>query len=86
MLVSPRSPDSDLLARRTDMRAVELSVKPRELADTYEHMRIWLDHEHCVPVDFDQTGDRTGIVHIRVSFEKDKLAEAFQREFAVWQA
>lgn len=68
------------------MRAVQLSVKPRELADTYEHMRVWLDHEHCVPVDFDQTGDMTGTVHIRVSFEKDELAEAFQREFAVRQA
>jgi hypothetical protein len=63
------------------MRAVDLCVKPGELADTYEHMREWLDHEHCVPVDFDQVGDRSGFVHIRVSFTKDKLAEAFQREF-----
>jgi hypothetical protein len=68
------------------MRAVELSVKPRELADTYEHMRMWLDHAHCVPVDFDQTGDPAGMVHIRVSFERDELAEAFRREFAAGQA
>jgi hypothetical protein len=32
-------------------------------------------------VDFDQTGDRAGTVHIRVSFQDDELAEAFQREF-----
>jgi hypothetical protein len=64
------------------MRAVDLRVKPRELADTYEHMRIWLDHEECVPLDFDQTGDGSGAVHIRVSFVDDKLAEAFQQEFA----
>jgi hypothetical protein len=63
------------------MRAVDLRVKAGELAHTYEHMRVWLDHEHCVPVDFEQTGDRSGTIHIRVSFKKDELAEAFQREF-----
>ena len=63
------------------MRAVDLRLQAWELAGTYEHMRVWLDHEHCVPVDFDQTGDGAGMVHIRVSFEKDELAEAFQREF-----
>jgi hypothetical protein len=64
------------------MRAVDLRLNAGELADTYEHMRVWLDHEHCVPVDFDQTGDSAGTVHIRVSFEDDGLAEAFRREFA----
>ena len=34
------------------MRAVDLRVKAGKLAHTYEHMRVWLDHEHCVPVDF----------------------------------
>ena len=63
------------------MRAVDLRVKAGKLAHTYEHMRVWLDHEHCVPVDFDQTGGRSGTVHIRVSFQDDELAEAFQREF-----
>jgi hypothetical protein len=64
------------------MRAVDLRLNAGELADTYEQMRVWLDHEHCVPVDFDQTGDRTGTVHIRVSFEDNEVAEAFQQEFA----
>jgi len=63
------------------MPAVDLLVKAGELAGTYEHMRVWLDHEHCVPVDFDQTGDGSGAVHMRLSFEDDGLAEAFQREF-----
>ena len=45
-------------------------------------MRVWLDHEDArVPVDFDQIGDHTGNVHIRVSFEDDELANAFEREF-----
>jgi hypothetical protein len=64
------------------MRAIDLRVSARQLADTYEHMRVWLDHEQCAPVDFDQTGDRTGTVHIRVSFDDDEVAEAFQQEFA----
>lgn len=63
------------------MRAIDLHVAANELAGTYEHMRVWLDHEDCVPVDFDQTGDHTGNVHIRVSFEDDELADAFEREF-----
>ena len=64
------------------MRAVDLRVKAGKLAGTYEHMRMWLDHEECVPLDFNQTGDGSGTVHIRVSFADDKLAEAFQQEFA----
>jgi hypothetical protein len=67
------------------MRAVNLHVKAGELADTYEHMRVWLDHEDCVPVDFDQTGDDRGAVHIRVSFVDDELADAFEREFSATQ-
>ena len=63
------------------MRAVDLHVEAGKLANTYEHMRVWLDHEHCVPLDFDQSGDDTGAVHIRVSFVDDTLADAFQREF-----
>jgi hypothetical protein len=63
------------------MRAVDLHIEAGKLADAYEHMRVWLDHEHCVPVDFDQAGDRTGTVHIRVSFVDDHTARAFERAF-----
>ena len=42
-------------------------------------MRVWFDHEHCVPVDFDRAADRTGTVHIRVSFVDDNAARAFER-------
>jgi hypothetical protein len=63
------------------MRAIDLHVNARELANTYGHMRVWLDRNDCAPVDFDETGDRTGTVHIRVCFEDDDLADAFQREF-----
>ena len=48
------------------MRAVDLHVEAGKLANTYEHMRVWLDHEHCVPLDFDQSGDDTGATHSRL--------------------
>lgn len=67
------------------MRAVDLHVNAGELADTYKHMRVWLDHEDCVPMDFDQTGDGRGGVDIRVSFVDDELADAFEREFSATQ-
>jgi len=63
------------------MRAVDLHVEAGKLANTYEHMRVWLDHEHCVPLDFDQSGDDTGAVNIRVSFVDHDAADAFQHEF-----
>jgi hypothetical protein len=64
------------------MRAVDLHIEAGKLADAYEHMRVWLDHEHYVPMDFDQAGDHTGTVHIRVSFVDDHAARAFEREFS----
>jgi hypothetical protein len=63
------------------MRAIDLHVNAIELSETYRHMRIWLDHKGCAPVNFDQTGDQTGAVHIRVCFEDEELADAFDREF-----
>ena len=64
------------------MRAVDLHFSANQLAATYEHMREWLDHEDCVPADFEQTSDHTGTIHIRVSFENDEMADAFERDFA----
>jgi hypothetical protein len=63
------------------MPRVELRINSAELADTFDHMRMWLDHEDCVPVNFDQVGDVSGTIVLRVEFENDDLADAFQREF-----
>ena len=63
------------------MPGVDLRINAADLADTFEHMRIWLDHEDCVPVNFDQVGDVSGTIVLRVEFENDDLADAFQREF-----
>jgi hypothetical protein len=63
------------------MPEVDLWINTAELADTFEHMRTWLDHEDCVPVNFDHSASEPGKIHIHVEFEKDELADAFQLEF-----
>ena len=63
------------------MPKVDLWINTVELADTFEHMRTWLDHEDCVPLNFDQSASEPGKIHLQVEFEKDDLAKAFRREF-----
>jgi hypothetical protein len=63
------------------MPKVDVWINTAELADTFEQMRTWLDHEDCVPVNFDQTASEPGKIHIHVEFEKSELADAFQRNF-----
>ena len=63
------------------MPGIDLRINAADLADTFEHMRVWLDHEDCIPVNFDQIGDQHGTIIIHVEFENDDLADAFQREF-----
>ena len=63
------------------MPKVDLRINAVELADTFEHMRTWLDHEDCVPLNFDLSASEPGKIHIHVEFEKDELADAFQLEF-----
>ena len=63
------------------MSGVDVRINAAELADTFEHMRSWLDHNDCVPANFDvKTGDPDKLV-VHVEFDRDDLAEAFQREF-----
>ena len=64
------------------MSVVDLSIKAGELADTFEHMRTWLDHNDCVPAIFDvRTGEPDTVLVIHVEFDRDDLADAFQRNF-----
>jgi hypothetical protein len=63
------------------MSGVDLRINIADLAGTFEHMRIWLDHEDCIPVNFDQIGDQNGTIIIHVDFEDDELADAFHSEF-----
>jgi hypothetical protein len=72
------------------MSGVDVRINATELADTFEHMRTWLDHNACIPANFDvRTGEpgdvRTGepgtVLVVHVEFDRDDLAEAFQRDF-----
>ena len=63
------------------MSGVDVRINAAELADTFEHMRSWLDHNDCVPANFDTRTGEPDTVLIHVEFEQDDLAEAFQRDF-----
>ena len=64
------------------MRQVELVLKMRRLADALAAMREWLDHNDCVPLDFDV--ERRGRVLVaRVTFKEDHLAESFELDFSL---
>jgi hypothetical protein len=45
-------------------------------------LRIWLDHNDCVPVNFEIRKLPSGGLCVQVEFSDDGLAEAFAREFA----
>ena len=62
------------------MRQVELVLKMRTLADALAAMREWLDHNDCVPLDFD-IRRRGRVLVIHIVFKEDHLAAAFERDF-----
>jgi len=62
------------------MREVELVLKMRTLADALAAMREWLDHNDCVPLDFDIERRGRALV-VRITFKENHLAEAFERDF-----
>ena len=64
------------------MREVRLVLKMRTLADALAAMREWLDHNDCVPLDFNI--ERKGRVLVaRVTFKEDHLADGFERDFTL---
>jgi hypothetical protein len=45
-------------------------------------MRTWLDHNDCIPANFDvRTGEPGPVLVVHVEFDRDDLAEAFRRDF-----
>jgi hypothetical protein len=63
------------------MSGVEVRIKAVELADTFEHMRTWLDHNDCTPADFEIRTGKPNTVLVHVEFDRDDVAKAFQRDF-----
>ena len=63
------------------MREVEVRLRMK-LADAMGALRIWLDHNDCVPVSFDVVrANPRGVVVVRIVFADDQMANAFLREF-----
>jgi hypothetical protein len=64
------------------MSDVDVRINAAELAGTFEHMRTWLDHNDCIPANFDvRTGEPDTVLVVHVEFDRDEVAEAFQRDF-----
>jgi len=64
----------------TQMREVEVRLAMK-LADAMGELRVWLDHNDCVPVSFDINRQGRGVL-VRVIFAEDEQAEQFERRFA----
>ena len=64
------------------MREMELPLTYVRLADALGELRKWLDHHACVPVRFDIDRQEGAWLTIRVVFEDEDMAEAFERTFS----
>ena len=56
------------------MPEIDLRINAADLADTFEHMRMWLDHEDCVC----RANLKTKIVARRNWQRDDPLVESFE--------
>ena len=62
------------------MREVNVHLGMK-LADAMTELRVWLDHNDIVPVSFDISKERRGVL-VRMTFAEDHAAEEFKRTFA----
>ena len=63
------------------MREVELNLKGWKLADALGELRKWLDHNNCIPANFDIAREDSDTLRVRIEFREDDLAERFERDF-----
>ena len=63
------------------MREVELPLTHESLANALGKFRKWLDEFGCVPVNFEIARREGARLVIRVVFEDEAMAEAFQWTF-----
>ena len=64
------------------MRETELPLTYVRLADALGALCKWLDHHACVPVGFDIARRVGAGLTIRVAFEEDSMADAFEQTFS----
>jgi hypothetical protein len=65
------------------MREVEVSLEGWRMADVLGEMRKWLDHNNCIPLNFEIGRSAAGALVVRIQFREDDMAEAFKRDFGV---
>jgi hypothetical protein len=63
------------------MREIETRLKIWKMADALGELRKWLDHNRCVPVNFEISRAATGSLLVRIVFEHDHQAKRFERDF-----
>ena len=62
------------------MHEVQVQLKLK-LADAMGELRVWLDHHDYVPVSFDISKKKAGVL-VRIVFADEPAAKAFKRSFA----
>ena len=62
------------------MYEVEVHLQMK-LADAMGELRVWLDHYDHVPVSFDISKKKAGVL-VRIVFADEPAAKAFKRSFA----
>ena len=70
-----------MVLRARAMREVELRLKGWKLADALGELRKWLDHNDCIPANFDIAREDSETLRVRIEFREDDLAERFERDF-----
>jgi hypothetical protein len=63
------------------MRIVQTRVPTSDFGTALGAMRTWLDQHNCDPVKFETDTESPATILIRVEFQAEKLAEAFQKAF-----
>ena len=63
------------------MREVKISLTGWKLADALGELRKWLDHNNCVPVNFDIERGKRRVLVVRILFADDAMADMFERDF-----
>jgi hypothetical protein len=64
-----------------DMSVVEIPVAERKLAARLVAMQTWLHKKKCDPLRFETQNKATGVIVVRVEFDRGGLAESFRRAF-----
>ena len=63
------------------MREVKINLTGWKLGDAMGELRKWLDHNDCVPMNFDIERGKRRVLVVRVLFADDAMADVFERDF-----